>query len=149
LPVQVQGLSDVSAIFTGYFHSFALKSDGTVWAWGWNSFGQLGDNTKTDRLARVQVSSLNLIVPTTTPTTTPTETPTITSTATPTSTPANTPTTSPPTEKDNNNNWLWILLCLVIVISIGVTVLIILRFKKQANNNNQTLTTIQLPQTAI
>src|SRR3990172_3720456 len=30
-------------------HTVALKSDGTVWAWGYNGFGQLGDGTITDR----------------------------------------------------------------------------------------------------
>ena len=42
-PVQVIGLSGVIAIDTGYSHSLALKSDETLWAWGNNSSGQLGD----------------------------------------------------------------------------------------------------------
>ncbi|KFE69022.1 RCC1-like domain-containing protein [Hyalangium minutum] len=42
-PVQVQGLSDVVAVAAGDFHSLALKRDGTVWAWGANYFGQLGN----------------------------------------------------------------------------------------------------------
>ena len=33
----------------------ALKTDGTVWAWGRNNYGQLGDGTTTERLTPVQV----------------------------------------------------------------------------------------------
>jgi alpha-tubulin suppressor-like RCC1 family protein len=36
-------LQGVIAIAAGGDHSLALKSDGTVWAWGWNVFGALGD----------------------------------------------------------------------------------------------------------
>src|SRR5438552_6372022 len=38
-------LNSITAIMGGEIHNFALKSDGTVWAWGWNVFGQLGDGT--------------------------------------------------------------------------------------------------------
>lgn len=36
-------------------HSIALASDGTVWTWGENGSGQLGDNSTTDRNRAVQV----------------------------------------------------------------------------------------------
>jgi predicted outer membrane repeat protein len=36
-------LSGIVHVSGGYYHSVALKSDGTVWAWGRNSFGQLGN----------------------------------------------------------------------------------------------------------
>jgi alpha-tubulin suppressor-like RCC1 family protein len=36
----------------------ALKSDGTVWAWGYNLKGELGDGTTTERDTPVQVSGL-------------------------------------------------------------------------------------------
>jgi alpha-tubulin suppressor-like RCC1 family protein len=39
-------------------HIAALKNDGTVWAWGLNNYGELGDGTTTDRYTPVQVSSL-------------------------------------------------------------------------------------------
>jgi alpha-tubulin suppressor-like RCC1 family protein len=47
-PVQpVHGLSDVTLIAAGNYHSLALKADGTVWAWGHNDGGQLGRTTYT------------------------------------------------------------------------------------------------------
>ena len=39
----------------GGYHTIALKTDGTVWAWGDNGSGQLGDGTTTDRSSPVQV----------------------------------------------------------------------------------------------
>jgi YD repeat-containing protein len=33
----------------GYRHTMAIKTDGTLWTWGGNNFGQLGDNTTTDQ----------------------------------------------------------------------------------------------------
>jgi alpha-tubulin suppressor-like RCC1 family protein len=47
IPIQTVGLSNIVAIAAGEYHNLALKSDGTVWAWGYNSHGQLGDGTTT------------------------------------------------------------------------------------------------------
>jgi alpha-tubulin suppressor-like RCC1 family protein len=60
-PVQVLGeggagyLSDITAISAGLQFSLALDSDRNVWAWGWNEYGRLGDNTTNDRHTPVQV----------------------------------------------------------------------------------------------
>ena len=62
-PVQVKGLNgtgyltDITAIATGREYSFALKSDGTLLAWGYNLEGQLGDGTNTSRSTPVYVKS--------------------------------------------------------------------------------------------
>jgi alpha-tubulin suppressor-like RCC1 family protein len=48
-PVPVPNLTDVKAVSTGHRHSLALLEDGTVRAWGSNSFGQVGDGTTADR----------------------------------------------------------------------------------------------------
>jgi len=42
----------------GANHSVALKTDGTVWAWGLNTKGQLGDSTVTQRTAPVKAKVL-------------------------------------------------------------------------------------------
>ncbi|MDQ8734335.1 fibronectin type III domain-containing protein [Paenibacillus sp. LHD-38] len=60
-PVQVEGLSSVVAIAAGYSHSLAVKSDGTVWAWGDNSSGELGDGSTTTRYTPVQVTNLGSV----------------------------------------------------------------------------------------
>jgi choice-of-anchor C domain-containing protein len=54
----VQGLSGIVAISAGWWHSLALQGDGTVWAWGGNEAGELGDGTITRRFAPVQVQGL-------------------------------------------------------------------------------------------
>ena len=46
----------------GNYHTLALKSDGTVWAWGNNAYGQIGDGTKTQRLVPVHVNGLSNII---------------------------------------------------------------------------------------
>ncbi|MBM4165303.1 MAG: RCC1 repeat-containing protein, partial [Lentisphaerae bacterium] len=49
-------LSNVTAVAAGSIHTLALKDDGTVWAWGYNAWGQIGDGTQyTNRLNPVQV----------------------------------------------------------------------------------------------
>ena len=45
----------IAEIFAGGEHTLALKSDGSLWAWGHNYHGQLGDGTNVDRLTPVQI----------------------------------------------------------------------------------------------
>ena len=60
-PVQVSGeggigvLSGVSMVGGGYYHTCALKTDGTVYCWGKNSSGQLGIGNTANQIAPVQV----------------------------------------------------------------------------------------------
>ena len=63
-PVQVSNLTGVVAVASqgNALYSLALKSDGTVWAWGLNSNGQLGNGTITNSSTPVQVSGLTNVV---------------------------------------------------------------------------------------
>ena len=58
-PQQVSGPSSIIAIAAGYQFSLALKSDGTVYAWGRNQEGQLGDGTTTQRTTPIQIPNLS------------------------------------------------------------------------------------------
>lgn len=42
-------------------HSLAVKPDGTLWAWGRNEYGELGDGTSIDRSAPVQAAISGVI----------------------------------------------------------------------------------------
>ena len=44
-PEQVPGLSGITQVATDGFHTLALRSDGTVWSWGTNDHGEIGDGT--------------------------------------------------------------------------------------------------------
>jgi alpha-tubulin suppressor-like RCC1 family protein len=46
---QVPGLSGVKQVAAGANFTVALRSNGEVWTWGGNQYGQLGDGTRTDR----------------------------------------------------------------------------------------------------
>jgi len=60
-PIQVQNLTNVIAIEAAGNYTIALRDDGTVWTWGANSHGQLGDGTTTNRRTPVQVQNLTNI----------------------------------------------------------------------------------------
>ena len=62
LPVPVLGLTNVAAISGGWEATLALLSNGTVWAWGLNGNGELGDGTTNTRYSPVQVVGLSNII---------------------------------------------------------------------------------------
>jgi len=57
-PSPVWSLSSVIAVSAGYANTLALKSDGTVWGWGANYSGELGDGTTETRALPVRVLGL-------------------------------------------------------------------------------------------
>jgi alpha-tubulin suppressor-like RCC1 family protein len=46
----------------GEFHTVLVKPDGSVWAWGINSSGQLGDGTTTQKTVPTLVSGISDVV---------------------------------------------------------------------------------------
>lgn len=62
-PVQISALgTSVVEVAVGTAHTCARKSDGSVWCWGDNRYGQLGDGTTVDQAIPVHVSSLGTAV---------------------------------------------------------------------------------------
>lgn len=61
-PAPVAAMTNVVAASAGGSHSLVVKSDGTVWSFGLNTNGQLGDGTTTQRTLPVQVTTLSNIV---------------------------------------------------------------------------------------
>jgi alpha-tubulin suppressor-like RCC1 family protein len=55
VPTPVLFMSDVKTAAAGELHSLAVKTDGTLWAWGKNFYGQLGDKTDVNRKIPVQI----------------------------------------------------------------------------------------------
>ena len=62
LPVQVP-LSDVRRVAVGTGHSCAVLGDGSLWCWGDNRYGQLGDGTRTSSVVpvRARITSVRTV----------------------------------------------------------------------------------------
>jgi alpha-tubulin suppressor-like RCC1 family protein len=57
-PVQtISGGTNWKEISCGYTHTAAIKTDGTLWIWGRNTYGQLGDNSISDTSSPIQTIS--------------------------------------------------------------------------------------------
>jgi alpha-tubulin suppressor-like RCC1 family protein len=51
----VGGFTDWISASAGFAHSLGVRANGSLWAWGYNSSGRLGDDTVTDRSSPVSV----------------------------------------------------------------------------------------------
>lgn len=60
-PTRIPELSAITDIAAGS-HYLAVKDDGTVWSWGYNDFGELGDGTRTNRAKPAMIKDFNLLV---------------------------------------------------------------------------------------
>ena len=57
-PIQIGSLTNWKAVNGGWPGFCAIKTDGTIWAWGYNSQGQNADGTTTQRSSPVQIGAL-------------------------------------------------------------------------------------------
>jgi hypothetical protein len=61
LPARVSGLQNAFSLSAGLQHSLAVALDGSVWAWGYNGYGQLGNATRADVAVPLRVPGLLLV----------------------------------------------------------------------------------------
>ncbi len=57
VPKQVGTATDWVNVATGDYYVIALKANGTLWAWGRNNYGQLGDGTTIDKNVPIQIGT--------------------------------------------------------------------------------------------
>jgi alpha-tubulin suppressor-like RCC1 family protein len=57
LPAQIGTAADWADVVSGGYHILARKQNGTLWAWGYNFSGQLGDGSTTTRTTPVQIGT--------------------------------------------------------------------------------------------
>lgn len=62
IPRPVPGLSSVREVAGSSTSGFALRTDGTVWAWGQNKSGQLGTGMRKPRLRPTRVRGLHNVI---------------------------------------------------------------------------------------
>ena len=58
-PVQVPGTTWYAGTTIGTYSAAGIKSDGTLWAWGYNGYGQLGHGNTTDYSSPRQIPGTN------------------------------------------------------------------------------------------
>ena len=60
-PVQIPGTSWDKVYFgeLAYYHQAAIRTNGTLWIWGYNNRGQLGQNSQIEYSSPVQVPGTN------------------------------------------------------------------------------------------
>jgi len=56
-PVQIGTATTWQSVAAGYTHTVALRTDGSLWTWGSNTSGQLGDGTTTTRSSPARVGT--------------------------------------------------------------------------------------------
>jgi len=61
-PVRVPGLSGITQIAVGWQHTLALRADGKIMAWGYNRYGELGNDSREPGWNATEVKGLDRVV---------------------------------------------------------------------------------------
>jgi len=61
-PTPVRGLTGITSVAAGHYHSLALKNDGTVFTWGRNNDGQLGNGNVNNSTAARKIPGLTGVI---------------------------------------------------------------------------------------
>ncbi|CAF4980252.1 unnamed protein product, partial [Rotaria sp. Silwood1] len=56
-PYQLTSAVSWAVVSAGLYHTVAIKADGTLWAWGKNTYGQVGDGTTLNKQTPTQIGS--------------------------------------------------------------------------------------------
>jgi alpha-tubulin suppressor-like RCC1 family protein len=59
IPAQIGTATNWKLVSAGRQHSLAIKTDGTLWVWGLNDYGQLGDGTNINKSSPIQIGTSN------------------------------------------------------------------------------------------
>ena len=57
VPIASGGAEGIASVEAAWLHTLAIDRGGSLWAWGWNGTGQLGEGTTVDRLSPVEIGS--------------------------------------------------------------------------------------------
>ncbi|MDX1250997.1 MAG: Ig-like domain-containing protein [Gammaproteobacteria bacterium] len=58
-PTRIGTANTWAAVTAGEVHTVALQTDGTLWAWGYNGVGQLGDGTTVNKSTPTRIGTAN------------------------------------------------------------------------------------------
>jgi alpha-tubulin suppressor-like RCC1 family protein len=58
-PVQIVSLNDWKMVSSAEYSTLCIKTNGTLWAWGYNGVGQLGNNQRISYRSPIQIGSLS------------------------------------------------------------------------------------------
>ncbi|MEI6091488.1 MAG: T9SS type A sorting domain-containing protein [bacterium] len=55
IPIKIGNDNNWKLIIAGYRCTYGIKNDGSLWAWGWNKYGMIGDSTNINRSTPIQI----------------------------------------------------------------------------------------------